>query len=166
MKRDILRSLVLIFFPLTTLGQTGGLYQIEKSSISSGGGSSSGGNYSVEVTAGQTLAGDTSQGGQYSISSGFWTPALAPTAATVLVAGRVTTADGRGIRNARVSLIDSAGTTRVFHSAAFGHFRFAGITAGQTVIVTIQAKRFIFSQPTVVLNVTDDVLDLNFTAEN
>lgn len=47
---------------------------------------------------------------------------------------------------------------------SFGYFSFTEIPAGDTYIFSAGAKRYQFSEPTRVLNVSEDVTDLNFTA--
>ena len=84
----------------------------------------------------------------------------APTAADVSVSGRVMTSNGRGIRNARVTLTDQAGITRSVITGAFGYYRFDDVEAGQTVILSVVSKRFQF-EPRVV-TVIDNVADLDF----
>lgn len=86
-----------------------------------------------------------------------------PTAANVSINGRVLTPDGRGLRNARITLTDMNGATRTFLTTTFGFYRFDEITAGQTVIVSVASKRYSF-QPRI-LNPTHDLEDLNFTAQ-
>ncbi len=56
-------------FCLTTLGQT---YTIDWYKISGGGGTSTGGTYTVSGTIGQPDAGAAMSGGNYSITGGFW----------------------------------------------------------------------------------------------
>ncbi len=87
----------------------------------------------------------------------------APTAANVSIGGRVTTEGGRGISNVRLSLIDSQGNVRTATSTAFGYYRFNDVEAGQTYIVGAISKRYTFSQPSQALNVTDDMVEINFT---
>ena len=89
---------------------------------------------------------------------------LSPTAAAVTIGGRVMTADGRGIRNVRVSLIEQNGTSRTVLSSAFGYYRFPDVTAGQTVILSASGKRFNFDNPTQILSVNDEMEEINFTA--
>lgn len=74
----------------------------------------------------------------------------------------MTTADGRGIRNVRLTLTDSAGETRAVLSSAFGYYRFADVPAGETYILSATGKRFIFEQATRVLFVGEDLNDVNF----
>jgi CSLREA domain-containing protein len=85
------------------------------------------------------------------------------TAASVSISGRVLV-DGRGLSNARVTLIDQNGNSRSITTAGFGFFHFAGITAGETVILTVFSKRFAFDNPSHVLNPMDSVTDADFIA--
>lgn len=85
---------------------------------------------------------------------------LAPTAAGVSVSGRVMTSDGRGLRNATVTLTDASGVSRNVRTSSFGYFRFEDIAAGQVVTVEVRSKRFNFT-PQVVF-VGDEVVNLEF----
>ena len=87
-----------------------------------------------------------------------------PTASSISISGRVTTGK-RGIRNALVTLTEQNGTTRTVLTGVSGAYRFDGVTAGQTVIVSVRAKRFTFSQPTQIFTVTEDFADINFYAD-
>lgn len=87
---------------------------------------------------------------------------LGPTAASVTVGGRVLTASGRGIVNAAISMTDSAGRIRTARTSTFGYYRFNNVNAGETYIFTAKAKRYTFTQPSQVLNITDDSFDINF----
>lgn len=147
--------------------QSGGAYQITQSVTANGGETSSGGNFSIQDTSGQPVAGGLLQNSSYSIYSGFWTPAnFAPTAATVTVAGRVTTANGQGISNAVITLTDMNGIIRTAKTAGFGYYQFADILAGRSYLITISSKRFTFSNPTRVLNVLEELSEVDFIAEN
>jgi hypothetical protein len=88
---------------------------------------------------------------------------LAPTAAGVSVSGRVLTPDGRGLRNARVSLTDSAGAMQTAMTNSFGYYRFNEIGAGQTIIVSVASKRYQF--PALIVSVNEEITDLNFIGE-
>lgn len=147
---------------------SGGSFKLEQTVIAGGGGSdSTGGNYTVAGTIGQAAAGVRPGASRFNLQNGFWTAApLAPTAATVSISGRVVTADGGGIRNVRVTLMDGSGASRTFLTSSFGYYRFDQITAGQTVVLSVQAKRFTFTQPTVVLNVVEDLSEIDFIAAN
>ncbi len=90
---------------------------------------------------------------------------LAPTAAEISISGRVTTADGSAIRNVRVSLTDQSGNVRSALTNAFGHYRFDRFEAGQTVVLSIAAKRYVFASPTRIVTVQEELVDIDFTAE-
>lgn len=49
-------------------------------------------------------------------------------------------------------------------SGTFGHFKFEGLSAGQTYIVTISARKYAFEEPVRLVSLMDDVADLNFVA--
>ncbi len=89
---------------------------------------------------------------------------FAPTAANVSVTGRVLTADGRAIRNVRVTIDGPGGEARSSLTNGLGYYRFDDITAGQTYIVSLAAKRFHFAQPSQMVNVMDNIADLDFVA--
>lgn len=148
--------------------QSGGSYALTQSVIAAGGGqNSSGGAYSLDGTIGQTDAGANLTGGNFRIRGGFWSfETLAPTAAAVSISGRVTTAAGEGIRNAQIILTDSNGSIRVAQTASFGYFRFDEVTVGQTYVLQISSRRFVFSNPARVLSVRQEITDANFIADN
>lgn len=90
----------------------------------------------------------------------------APTAAMASISGRISAADGRGIRNAVVSLVDaSGGETRVARSSSFGYYRFEGIPVGETYVIRVTSKRFQFVPDTQIISLMDELTELNFTAE-
>lgn len=152
--------LLLFFFSLTTVAQTGGTYQLEKSVIASGGNTSSGGAYSLESTTGQSIAGGFILGNPYRNYTGFWTPSLVPTAANVSIGGRVLTAAGRGIGHARVTLYEPNGTISAALTNSFGYYRFDGVPVGETYILTVSSKGFAFEAQAV--SVIDEITDLDF----
>ncbi len=55
-----------------TFAQSGGSFEIKQSVIANGGGSGAGGTFSLDGTIGQTLAGTTSNGVNFTLISGFW----------------------------------------------------------------------------------------------
>jgi hypothetical protein len=85
-------------------------------------------------------------------------------AASVSISGRVTTADGRPVGRANVLLTAQNGETLPAMTNPFGYYRFYNVSAGQTVTIAVRSKNQNFS--TQVINVTEDVNDLNFTAES
>ena len=122
MKKPNLTKCLLISFCLgvsavNLTAQSGGTYSISHSVIANGGGQgSTGGTFSVSGTVGQHAVGTTPTGGTFVAQNGFWHADFAPSAAEVSVSGRVTTSDGRGLRNAVVSLTDQQGVTRTVRS--------------------------------------------------
>lgn len=91
---------------------------------------------------------------------------LAPTAANVIVGGRVLTDTGRGISGASLSLIDSNGNVRITMTNPFGHYRFNNVEAAETYVISVSHKSFQFANPTQVINVSDSLTNIDFTAEN
>ena len=85
-----------------------------------------------------------------------------PTAANVSVGGRVTTPDGQSIARVRVTITNMNGIARTALTNAFGYYRFEDIEAGQTYIVSAQAKRYSFNSR--VLTVLDELTDLDIIA--
>lgn len=143
-----------------------GAFTISKTVIASGGAPLQNQTIGLHGTAGQSVAGKTSTNGQFVLYSGFWTPeTLAPTAAEVVVAGRVTTADGRGIRNARITLYFPSGEARIITSGTFGHYRFSNVAVGASYIISVSGKRFSFSNPTQIFTLTEERDDINFVAD-
>ena len=86
------------------------------------------------------------------------------TAASVWVSGRVT-ANGRGVRGARVTLTDAQGTTRIALTNPFGYYRFSDVSAGETHVFSVTAKRYQFTQSSQVLTILGETDDINFTAD-
>jgi hypothetical protein len=89
---------------------------------------------------------------------------LGPTAANVSVGGRVLTASGSGVSNARVVLTDANGASRTSLTNSFGYYRFTEVPAGETCVFSVRHKEYQFAPQ--VLTITDNIGELNFTAEN
>ncbi len=85
-----------------------------------------------------------------------------PTAAAVTVSGRVSTANGRGLRNAEVTLLNSNGTFMTARTTNFGYFSFEGIASGQSVIISVRSKRYTFAPQ--VVSLQDSATDISFVA--
>ena len=84
------------------------------------------------------------------------------TAAGVEVSGRVlSSAEGRGLRNAAVTITDQSGNVRRTLTNAFGYYRFDDVESGNTYVVGVQSRRFSFEPR--VLQVVDNVADFDFT---
>jgi hypothetical protein len=90
---------------------------------------------------------------------------LTSTAANASISGRVLTAGGNGIRNAEVVI--SGGTLaepmRV-QTGSFGYYNFEGLQTGQTYMITVNSRRYLFTTPTRVITLTDNIADLDFIA--
>lgn len=87
------------------------------------------------------------------------------TAASVPVSGRVLSATGRGIPKARLTLTDRNGNARYAMTNPFGYYRFVDVQAGETYILSVSSKNRTFAQPTIVLNVGDQLSEVNFVSE-
>lgn len=150
----------------TTAAQSGGAYRINQLVIATGG-KSAGGAFSVEDTVGQPMAGRLPPAAPYSVYLGFWS-ALdpLPTASAVSVGGRVIAANGQGIRKAVITLTNPNGSVRTALTGGFGYYHFADVTVGETYVLSIASKRFIFSKPVRVLDVTSALAEIDFIAEN
>jgi CSLREA domain-containing protein len=102
-------------------------------------------------------------GGQ--IAAGWGLQFLAPTSAEASISGRVTTANGNGIRNAIVKLTGGRLTEpRYVATGAFGSYVFDGLAVGETYLIQVSAKRFRFAQPSRIFTLQDNVTDMDFTA--
>jgi hypothetical protein len=88
-----------------------------------------------------------------------------PTAGGVNVNGRILTADGRGIRNAEVTL-SGGGLDYPVHaqSGPFGWYQFSDIAAGRNYVIAVGAKRYKFAAPSRIIFVGDSIADADFTA--
>ena len=111
----------------------------------------------VTATATNLTTGDTSE---FSVAK----QVLLPSAATVSISGQVVTSAGRGISKARITLTFSDGTTRSALTNSFGYYRFTDVPAGQTVVASISAKWYEFTPDTIVLQVSEDIQNMNWTS--
>ena len=113
----------------------------------------------VSATATNALTGDTSE---FSNAQTVTGPA---TAAAVSVSGSVRTAQGRGIKNAVVTMNDNQGNVRTATANSFGYFRFAEVAAGETYVFTVSSKGYNFQEPSRAVTPNEDTTDLNFVAQ-
>lgn len=174
----IILKTLLFLLPVLTHGQTlekspaapeiiatGGTFTLEKSVTAGGGIRKDVASLNETGTTGQALAGVRSSGAGFSLYSGFWTPDdLAPTAAAVVVGGRILTASGLGIRNVSVKIAFPSGEVRSTLSSSFGYYRFTDIPAGDIYVITVTAKKYSFADPTQIRSVQDDLQDVDFVA--
>jgi hypothetical protein len=161
-----LAALLGLLLSVAVTAQSGGSFQITQSAIAGGGENSAGGTFSLDGTNGQPAAGDALANFPFSMVTGFWNFApLAPTAAGVSVSGRVLTANGQGIRNAVVTLTSAGGETRAVSTGSFGYFVFEQVRVGETYTLSVVSVRFVFSRPSVLLTVVEDVSEMNFVSD-
>lgn len=83
-------------------------------------------------------------------------------AAGVSISGRLLTANGNGIRNAIVQLIEEDGTVHMTRSGSFGYYQFEDVPAGQTAVISVASKRYTFVPSTQVVSITDNVVDFDW----
>jgi hypothetical protein len=166
----IARSLTVVLFLMLPVSvyhaQSGGSFEITSSVIASGGDRASGGDFVVDATIGQPIGPEYSRAPGFAVTPGFWTfTPLAPTAAGVTISGRIITADGAGLRNARLTLTGPNGPPRSAQSSGFGYYYFDDVPVGSLYVLTISSKRYTFAQPTLTILVLDSVSDADFVAE-
>ena len=86
---------------------------------------------------------------------------------TATITGRVTNTNGRGITNARVRLsYDYFSSPRYALTNPFGYYTFVNVPVYFTYQMTVSAKNRKFAQPSVILNITGDATNINFTSSN
>lgn len=90
--------------------------------------------------------------------------ALPPTSANVSVSGRVLSGKSV-ISRAIVSLTDANGNTRTAATNSFGAYKFDTVPAGQIYVVSVSHKKYVFSPDSQVLNVSEDLSGIDFTAD-
>lgn len=81
-------------------------------------------------------------------------------AAPVSVGGRVLTASGQGVANARVTVSNAGGVIGTFFTGTFGYYHFDNLPAGVSYTVAVTSKRYTFTPQT--LQVNANVTDLDF----
>lgn len=89
---------------------------------------------------------------------------IGSTAAGVEISGRVVTPDGRGLRNAQVSITDSGGTMRTATTSSFGFYRFDGLSVGETFVIEVSSKRYRFAAR--VLQTFETLSNIDFVGQD
>lgn len=89
---------------------------------------------------------------------------FAPTAASVTLTGRATAEDGIGILGARIVVTRQDGSEVSLLTNPFGYFELDGIDAGETLVVSIEHKRYIFFDPVRVVTPIDSASEIEFIA--
>ncbi len=88
-------------------------------------------------------------------------------AANASLGGRISTASGRGVPFAKVTVAGgNLPEPKTVIANAFGYYRFGQLPAGQTYVVTVNAKRFTFASPSRIVSLDDDVSDADFVADH
>ncbi len=99
------------------------------------------------------------------VNGGWGLELFSSTAANASISGRVMTADGAGIRNAKIVVTgNSLAEPRVVTTGSFGYFSIEGLQTGQTYVVTVNSQRYTFTTPSQVVSLVDNVADMNFVA--
>ncbi len=88
---------------------------------------------------------------------------IGPTAAGVTVSGRITNANGQGVRGATVVITDPTGSRRSVTTGSFGFYSFEDVEAGQSYVIGVTSKRYRFGSR--VVNVTDSLTDVDFVGQ-
>lgn len=87
------------------------------------------------------------------------------TASAATLSGRVITAEGNGIKNAAVILTGGTLTQpMIVKTGSFGRFSFENLQTGQSYIVTVDSKRYIFDTTTRVVNLDSSITDIDFVS--
>lgn len=82
------------------------------------------------------------------------------------LSGRVTTAAGRGISYARVTVRGGGFTEPItLLTSAFGYFTFDGLRSDEVYLVTVDAKQSLFASPNRILSFPDSDAVVSFTAQ-
>lgn len=88
-----------------------------------------------------------------------------PTASDAYISGRVITNTGRPIARAMISVTrPSNGEVRRVYTGSFGYYKVEGLPVGETYLVTVAAKRFVFEPASMLVNLNDNIEDFNFKA--
>lgn len=91
---------------------------------------------------------------------------LGPSAALASISGKVATSTGRGVQNAIVT-VSGGGllTPRIARTGSFGYFTIEDLQAGETYVVSVNSKRFVFAAPSRVVTLADSVDGIDFIAD-
>ena len=85
---------------------------------------------------------------------------LSDAAAERTIGGRVLTPDGRGLRNAIVSITDSLGVRRTVTTSSFGFYSFDDVATGQAYTIAVSSRLYRFA--TRAIQVDDNLANVDF----
>lgn len=108
-------------------------------------------NNAVVGSIGDTIGQNSLQGSAYIFST------------DVSVSGRVTTPGGQNLRNAIVSLIDSAGIRRTATTSSFGLYSFDNVRTGETYTISVASKRYRFTAR--IMQIDTNLTNLDFVGQ-
>jgi len=117
--------------------------------------------YTINLATGAATLIGTIGGGANAIDGLTVAPCV--TAAGVEVSGRVLNPDGRGLRNATVSITDSSGAIRTATTSTFGYYRFDDVEVGGSYVMAVESRRYRFAPR--VVQVFDNLSDVAFTGQ-
>ena len=91
---------------------------------------------------------------------------LAVVAANASISGRVSAANGTGIRNA-VIVVSGGNLSQPIYvrTGTFGYYTIEDLEVGATYVLTINSKRFQFTNPSRVITLNENIEDADFIAE-
>ena len=100
--------------------------------------------FSVDANTGLSRSIDIVVGGRtYNVNQNGSPSAL------VSLSGRVTAPDGRGVRNAAVSITDSRGVKRTVTTSSFGFYTFDNVELGEPYTMRVASKQYRFASQNV-----------------
>jgi hypothetical protein len=90
---------------------------------------------------------------------------LAPTAANATISGKITSANGRPIRNVAVMLTDmQTGESRRNLTGQFGRYTFTDVAVGKDYVIEVSSKRYTFKPNSRLISLNEDLDNEDFVA--
>ena len=86
-----------------------------------------------------------------------------PATSGVTVSGRVMSPDGRGVRNATVTIVDHSGIARTVTTSSFGYYSFDEVATGESYRLTVSSRLYRFASRSV--DITDSLSNVDFTGQ-
>ncbi len=87
-------------------------------------------------------------------------------AANASISGRVSAADGTGIRNAIIVVSGGSLSQPIYvRTGTFGYYNIEDLEVGGTYVLTVNSKRFTFTNPSRVITLNENVGDADFIAD-